>query len=98
MAHLSKALVRDADDALAALDAALATILADCPHCFESSGYVWEHGNDWNSGPWSHQTNIPCRACNGTGVVEVPAEAITLDDIEELSAEDGSRFASVGSV
>ena len=21
---------------------------APCPACFESSGYVWEHGNDWN--------------------------------------------------
>lgn len=44
--------------------------LAPCPACFESSGYVWEHGNDWNSGPWSVQTNIPCRVCNGTGNVE----------------------------
>lgn len=46
-----------------------------CPYCFESSGYVWEHGNDWESGPWSHQTNIPCGHCNGTGVYEEPAPA-----------------------
>lgn len=53
---------------------------APCPCCFESSGYVWEHGNDWESGPWSHQTNIPCRECNGTGMVE--AEPITLEDLD----------------
>lgn len=32
---------------------------APCPHCFESSGYVWQHGNDWESGPWSVQTKPP---------------------------------------
>lgn len=53
---------------------------APCPACFESSGYVWEHGNDWESGPWSHQTNIPCRECNGTGLVE--AEVRSLEDME----------------
>jgi len=45
------------------------TFIVPCPHCFESSGYVWEHGNDWNSGPWSHQTNIPCPKCDGAGVI-----------------------------
>lgn len=59
---------------------------APCPACFESSGYVWEHGNDWNSGPWSHQTNIPCRHCNGTGYVE--CEAVTLDDLLNEAAEE----------
>lgn len=51
-----------------------------CPHCFESSGYVWEHGNDWDSGPWSNQTNIQCRYCEGTGFVD--SEPVTLDDLE----------------
>lgn len=59
---------------------------APCPYCFESSGYVWEHGNDWNSGPWSNQTNIPCRHCNGTGTVDAPL--VTLDDLENSSAEE----------
>lgn len=59
--------------------------LVECPCCFESSGYVWEHGNDWATGPWSVQTNIPCKECNGTGFVE--AEPLTLDDLEERSAE-----------
>lgn len=54
---------------------------APCPACFESSGYVWGHGNDWNSGPWSHQTNIPCNHCNGTGTVDSPL--VTLEDLEE---------------
>jgi phage terminase large subunit GpA-like protein len=59
---------------------------APCPHCFESSGYVWEHGNDWNSGPWSVQTNIPCKHCNGTGIVDSPLA--TLDDLEGLAADE----------
>lgn len=54
---------------------------APCPCCYESSGYVWEHGNDWESGPWSHQTNIPCHECKGTGYVE--AEPITLEDCSD---------------
>ncbi len=45
------------------------TAFAPCPYCFESSGYVWEHGTDWESGPWSHQTNIPCSECHGSGLV-----------------------------
>ena len=53
--------------------------MAPCPHCFESSGYVWVHGNDWNSGPWSHQTNIPCRECEGRGYVD--AEDATDDEL-----------------
>lgn len=61
---------------------------APCPHCFESSGYVWEHGNDWDSGPWSHQTNIQCRECSGTGTVDSPLA--TLEDLEELAAEEGA--------
>lgn len=62
---------------------------APCPHCFESSGYVWEHGNDWNSGPWSHQTNIPCKHCNGTGTVDSPL--VTADDLDNLAAEEAPR-------
>ena len=62
---------------------------APCPHCFESSGYVWEHGNDWNSGPWSHQTNIPCKYCNGTGTVDSPL--VTADDLDNLAAEEAPR-------
>lgn len=57
-----------------------------CPACFESSGYIWEHGNDWDSGPWSHQTNIPCRHCNGSGTVNSPLA--TLDDLENEAAEE----------
>jgi hypothetical protein len=56
-----------------------------CPHCFESCGYVVEHGNDWNSGPYSHQTNIPCPVCHGTG--EVEASPVTLDDLDEEEAQ-----------
>lgn len=59
---------------------------APCPACFESSGYVWEHGNDWNSGPWSHQTNIPCKHCNGTGTVD--SQLVTLEDLEDLAADE----------
>lgn len=44
--------------------------LAPCPSCFESCGYVCEHGNDWHSGPYTHQTAIPCRECGGSGYVE----------------------------
>lgn len=62
---------------------------APCPHCFESSGYIWEHGNDWNSGPWSHQTNIPCRHCNGTGTVDSPL--VTEDDLDNMAAEETPR-------
>lgn len=62
-----------------------AVSFSPCPHCFESSGYVWEHGTSWETGPWSHQTNIPCRECNGTGVVEEYEQA-TLDDLLERSS------------
>jgi hypothetical protein len=55
--------------------------LAPCPHCFESCGYVCEHGNDWNSGPWTNQTNIPCSVCEGTG--HVPMEDATDDELFE---------------
>lgn len=58
-----------------------------CPCCFESSGYVWEHGHDRESGPWSVQTNIPCRECNGTGMV--PG-----DPADEFDRED--EFADAG--
>jgi hypothetical protein len=64
------------------------TAFAPCPCCFESSGYVWEHGNDWESGPWSNQTNIPCSFCNGTGLVPCD-EPTTPDDREDDYAEDG---------
>lgn len=69
---------------------------APCPACFESSGYVWEHGNDWNSGPWSHQTNIPCRYCNGTGTVD--SLLVTLDDLENLAADEaeGTEYRAIG--
>jgi hypothetical protein len=63
---------------------------APCPHCFESSGYVWEHGNDWNTGPWSNQTNIPCRYCNGTGTVD--SELAALEDLEDLAAEEAAAL------
>lgn len=59
---------------------------APCPACFKSSGYVWEHGNDWNTGPWSNQTNIRCSHCNGTGMVDSPLA--TLDDLEAQAADE----------
>ena len=59
---------------------------APCPACFESSGYVWEHGFDWNTGPWSNQTTIQCRECNGTGTVD--RSLVTLEDLESLTAEE----------
>lgn len=34
---------------------------APCQHCFESCGFVCEFGNDWNDGPYVHQTRIPCQ-------------------------------------
>jgi hypothetical protein len=55
--------------------------MVECPCCFESSGYLWEHGSDWDTGPWSVQTTTQCGECNGTGFVE--AEPLTLDDLEE---------------
>lgn len=65
---------------------------APCPSCFESSGYIWEHGNDRNTGPWSVQTTIQCKHCNGTGTVDAPLA--TMDDLENLSAdEDEARRA-----
>jgi hypothetical protein len=63
--------------------------LAPCPACFESCGYVVEFGNDWNSGPWSNQTNIPCKVCNGTGGVE--CEPVTLDDLLNEAADEEPR-------
>ncbi len=68
------------------------TCFVPCPCCFESSGYVWEHGNDWESGPWSNQTNIPCGYCSGTGLVpgdELPSP----DDREDDFATEGYEAA-----
>jgi len=65
---------------------------APCPVCYESSGYVWLHGNDWDSGPWSHETNIRCEHCNGTGTVDAPL--VTLDDLENLAADEAEVSAS----
>lgn len=62
---------------------------APCPACFESSGYIWEHGNDWESGPWSHQTNIPCKHCNGAGTVDSPLA--TLADLEALADDEAEE-------
>lgn len=62
------------------------TVYAPCPACFESCGSVVEHGNDWNSGPYTHQTNIPCGVCNGTGLVpcdEAQAPDERADDFED---------------
>lgn len=67
--------------------------MCDCPACFESSGYVWEHGNDWDSGPWSHQTNIPCRECGGTG--HVPCDVADAPDEREADFEDDGYTASL---
>lgn len=63
------------------------TVYAPCPCCFESSGYVWEHGQDFN-GPWSVQTNIPCSECNGSG--QVPCDEIHYsDERDDDFADDG---------
>lgn len=60
-----------------------------CPHCFESSGYVWQHGNDWNSGPYSVQTNEPCRECNGTGLLRVESSyPECAEELAEYFADD----------
>ena len=67
--------------------------MAPCPHCFESCGYVVEFGNDWNSGPWSHQTNIPCRVCDGTGMV--PASEVGPDDDRDEDFYDPSYLAAL---
>lgn len=60
---------------------------APCYAC-EGSGYEWEHGNDWDSGPWSHQTNVHCEHCNGTGVVDAPL--VTLEELEFLAEEEAA--------
>lgn len=65
---------------------------APCPACFESSGYVWEHGNDWNTGPYSVQTNIRCKYCNGTGTVDSPLA--TLADLENEAADEAETRAT----
>jgi hypothetical protein len=65
---------------------------APCPSCFESSGYVWEHGTDRETGPWSHQTNIPCSYCNGTGLVPCD-EPTAPDDREDDFAEPEYELA-----
>ncbi len=70
------------------------TFMVPCPHCFESSGYVWEHGNDWNSGPWSHQTNIPCRECRGTGLV--PSDAPGEPDDRAPDFDDPAYLNALG--
>lgn len=69
-----------------------ATVYAPCPYCFESSGYQWEHGNDWESGPWSNQTNIPCGGCDGTGLVPCDV-AGPPDDRQCDFADDGYEAA-----
>lgn len=62
----------------------------ECPACFESCGYECEFGNDWHSGPYVHQTRIPCRVCDGTGLVE----ALPLDffDLVEMTADGPEAF------
>lgn len=66
-----------------------ADVYVPCPCCFESSGYVWQHGNDWESGPWSVQTNVPCRECNGTGSLWVEASyPECAEELAEYFADD----------
>lgn len=62
-----------------------------CPDCYESSGYVWEFGNDWEGGPWGHQTNIPCKTCLGAGVVAIHSDVD--DEIVEMAARAAFRAA-----
>lgn len=69
---------------------------APCPHCFESCGYLVEFGNDWNSGPWSNQTNIPCRYCDGTGLVR--ASEVGPDDERDEDFNDDGYLAAVDAV
>lgn len=64
-----------------------------CPCCFESSGYEWQHGTDWESGPWSVQTNIPCRECNGTG--EVPCDEAHYHDERDDDFADEAYVRSL---
>lgn len=79
--------VADPYPSLPALVVLDADVEAPCPACFESSGYVWEHGTDWESGPWSHQTSIPCRVCHGTGLV--PCEVAGPDDDQDNFNDPG---------
>lgn len=69
---------------------------APCPACFESCGYVVDHGNDWESGPWTHQTNIPCRFCNGDG--EVPCDDVRYPDERDDEFEDVGYLAALSRV
>lgn len=72
------------------------TFMVPCPVCFESSGYVWEHGNDWESGPWSNQTNIPCRHCEGAGCV--PGDDPEPPEYRGIDFEDAGYLAALESV
>ncbi len=70
-----------------------ATVYVPCPCCFESSGYEWQHGTDWESGPWSVQTNIPCRECNGSGLV--PGDTVDYHDEREDDFADAGYEAAL---
>lgn len=64
---------------------------APCPHCFESSGYAERvHPATWYEPSWSDSDPTrPCPYCNATGIVGCPL--VTLDDLEELAAEESGR-------
>lgn len=68
------------------------TAFAPCPVCFESCGFHVEHGYDWDSGPYSHQTRIPCSECNGTGLVPCDAPTAPNDRADDF-AEAGYEQA-----
>lgn len=62
---------------------------APCPHCFESSGYAARivSATYWEPSWVEPDPLRQCPYCGGTG--EVECEPITLDDLEELAAEEG---------
>lgn len=54
------------------------TRTVDCFHCNGSGRNEGGHPNDPNPPDYG-----PCRACDGTGTIEVPTEPVTLEDLDD---------------
>lgn len=61
---------------------------APCPNCFESSGYMAQTIRATWTDPAYEDCDYSrrCSECEGTGMVE--CEPRTLDDLDELTAEE----------
>lgn len=62
--------------------------IAPCPACFESCGFAGTWHTSWDDpyGSFFEDRSRPCPECNGSGYVE--AEQITLEDLENIAAEE----------